>query len=294
MVLGTAQLGMPYGINNLSGQPDEAEACAVVKTAWDNGVSTFDTAQAYGASEAVLGGCFGNLGITGQVRVISKIDPALDCRDAIALDRALECSLKRLGQDRLSGFMLHHEKQLDDWDRGLRDWLVGQRRAGRINVIGVSVYSPVKAREAVRRAEVDFVQVTANVFDRRCDDAGIFLEADRLGKKVYVRSVFLQGLLLMEPGQLPARMSFAGPALKQWRSIVDGSGLSARALALGYALARWPSAILVLGAERAQQVKENVQTVALDPSSEIFRRVDEGLRQVDERLLEPWRWPKAE
>jgi len=41
LILGTVQLGMPYGIANTSGQPDHATARALVKAALDNGIRHF-------------------------------------------------------------------------------------------------------------------------------------------------------------------------------------------------------------------------------------------------------------
>ena len=40
LVLGTAQLGMPYGIANRSGQPDASQARAIVEAAWEAGIRT--------------------------------------------------------------------------------------------------------------------------------------------------------------------------------------------------------------------------------------------------------------
>ena len=48
LVLGTAQLGMNYGIANTSGQPDFPTIKSIIQNAWNNGIQEFDTAQAYG------------------------------------------------------------------------------------------------------------------------------------------------------------------------------------------------------------------------------------------------------
>ena len=66
LVLGTVQLGMPYGIANRLGKPSQEVATSIVRTAWSKGIREFDTAQGYGDSETVLGkacvklGGFGN------------------------------------------------------------------------------------------------------------------------------------------------------------------------------------------------------------------------------------------
>jgi len=53
LVLGTAQLGLPYGIANQTGQPDQVVATAIIREAWNQGIREFDTAQGYGDSEQV-------------------------------------------------------------------------------------------------------------------------------------------------------------------------------------------------------------------------------------------------
>ena len=72
LVLGTAQLGMPYGIANKTGQPNMAAAESIVAGVWEGGVREFDTAQAYGESEIVLGKALKSLGIARQAKVISN------------------------------------------------------------------------------------------------------------------------------------------------------------------------------------------------------------------------------
>src|SRR5258705_3440888 len=76
LALGTAQLGLSYGIANRTAQPTEAIARQIVEDSWTGGVEFFDTAQVYGTSEVVLGRCFRDLGIADRVRVVSKLDPA--------------------------------------------------------------------------------------------------------------------------------------------------------------------------------------------------------------------------
>ena len=58
LVLGTAQLGMDYGIANTQGRPAFEEAVELVRCYWERGVREFDTAQDYGDSEKILGRVF--------------------------------------------------------------------------------------------------------------------------------------------------------------------------------------------------------------------------------------------
>jgi hypothetical protein len=54
MTLGTAQLGMDYGVANRTGKPPREIATAIVRAAIAHGVTVLDTARAYGDSEEVL------------------------------------------------------------------------------------------------------------------------------------------------------------------------------------------------------------------------------------------------
>jgi aryl-alcohol dehydrogenase-like predicted oxidoreductase len=47
LVLGTVQFGLPYGINNKTGQPKLSESLEILKEAKRNGIEWLDTAEAY-------------------------------------------------------------------------------------------------------------------------------------------------------------------------------------------------------------------------------------------------------
>jgi aryl-alcohol dehydrogenase-like predicted oxidoreductase len=143
LVLGTVQLGLPYGINNKTGKPDFRGACEIVKTAFDNGITRFDTAQAYGDSEEILGKAFLSLNINNKVKVYSKLDPKIDLSDEAAVRRSVDDSLCSLKIDRLDGLFLHHEGDLDFWDQGLCGVLQRLVTEGKVKSIGVSFYTPL-------------------------------------------------------------------------------------------------------------------------------------------------------
>ena len=55
LILGTAQLGLDYGINNRSGKPSRNDAFEILNTAKQHGIRTLDTAQAYGDAIEIIG-----------------------------------------------------------------------------------------------------------------------------------------------------------------------------------------------------------------------------------------------
>ncbi len=123
LALGTVQLGLPYGIANLKGQPSSEESREIIKISLENGLRIFDTAQSYGESETVLGVCFKSLGVTNEVKVITKLHPDLDYMDWLKLKDCVLNSLKRLNVPSLYGLLLHRFHILDDWSTGLGMYL---------------------------------------------------------------------------------------------------------------------------------------------------------------------------
>lgn len=290
LVLGTVQLGLPYGVANRTGQPDQAVATEIVRTAWENGIREFDTAQDYGVSEAMLGLAFAKLGISAEVKVISKLDPALDHCDPQVMAQALKISLERLGVPSLYGLMLHKESLLGQWPNGLGDILRGFVVSGRVKKLGVSVYSPDSALAALNIAEIDLVQLPSNILDRRFERKNVFQLAAQRGKQVYIRSVFLQGLILMEPKDLPEHLSFARPVLEQIIALSQELGLTRQELALGYLKEIVSEAKLIVGVETPDQVLRNVAGWEKKPAVKIAPMVLKYFGNIDEKIVNPVLW----
>ena len=183
LVLGTANFGFPYGIANKSGQLHQDIATNIVKEAWNNGIREFDTAQAYGTSEIVIGAAINNLGIRQEARVTTKLDPKLDHLDPNKIADAVQGSLARLDIDSLYSILLHHEDLLALWSRGLKLIIDKILSSGKAMHFGVSVYSPHKAIEAMEIDEIDIIQFPYNILDRRFERAGVFDVAVKKKKK---------------------------------------------------------------------------------------------------------------
>jgi aryl-alcohol dehydrogenase-like predicted oxidoreductase len=79
LVLGSVQLGVPYGAANRTGKPTRAAALRLVTRAVDAGITKFDTARAYGDSEDRLGEA---LRTRKAIRTITKLSPLADLAPA--------------------------------------------------------------------------------------------------------------------------------------------------------------------------------------------------------------------
>lgn len=259
LALGTVQFGLPYGIANRQGQVSLDEAGRMLACARSHGIDTLDTAIAYGDSERVLG----MLGIGGW-KVVSKL-PAVpdDCRDVrIWVDEQLSGSLNRLGVQALDALLLHQSAQLLDrrWGERLYAALCEQKLAGRIHKIGVSVYQPSELDAlATRFPAFDLVQAPLNVFDRSLANSGWLQRLYAAGTEVHVRSVFLQGLLLLPADERPPAFNRWSMLWREWDRWLCDSDVSALTACLQYPASLSSVSRIVVGADSLAHLQQILQ-----------------------------------
>jgi len=290
LVIGTAQLGMVYGIANETGKPDESVAMDIVGTALDEGVWGFDTAQAYGESEALLGRAFRMRKCPEDLKIISKFSPQLSPEDILGVLGSIRGSLERLGLNSLSCMMFHRFQWLSQWDGDLGKALRKESDQGRIQHIGVSVYSASEALAALAHPGVDAVEVPCNAWDRDMITYGVFETAASLKKMVFVRSIFLQGLLLMSPEKVREKLPLAYDASIRWRELARTLNASPAELAVRFALRL--SCPVIVGVETVRQLTENLRLFRMQPmASDEAREIESGMKPfLNEGILNPVNW----
>lgn len=268
LCLGTVQLGLPnYGINNKTGQPSREEAYAMLDAAVAAGVTWFDTAQAYGCAEEILG----EYGMQGY-KVVTKLLP--NCLDELIQERPqevgaavreyLEASLKRLRLDKVDGFLLHTLAY--QYSRWVQDAMLAVKEAGLTDHIGVSVYEVCQARDAIHSGIWDYLQAPYSALDQRM--YWIFTEAKRWNVEVFARAPFTQGLVFMdEPLQNRKHV-------ETFATLCDQYDESRAQVALGFALDSFADHV-VFGAETLAQVREDLEPISPDIS--LYSRIHEEL-----------------
>jgi hypothetical protein len=287
LALGTVQFGLPYGVANRAGQVGREEAAAIIEQAAAAGLDTLDTAVAYGESEKRLG----EIGV-GRWRVVSKLPempPAV--ADAAGWAReATEGSLGRLKIRRLRGLLLHRSSQLLG-PRGeeLYAALAELKTRGLVEKIGVSIYGPEELEALWPRFRFDLVQAPFNVFDRRLAASGWLEKLHQAGVEVHARSIFLQGLLLMDAAARPARFDRWRPRWERWHQWLKNEGQTPLQACLQFALSRPELDRVVVGVDSLAQFREIVRAA----DSKSVTAPTEQLMCEDRDLIDPSRWAAA-
>ena len=289
IALGSAQFGQRYGVANRSGPPPQEAVDAIVARARAAAVDTIDTAIAYGNSEAMLGAA----GVAG-LRVVTKL-PALAVAAAEVegwVRAQVRASMGRLGVSTLHGLLLHHPSDLlgdTEISRALGDALGALKAEGVVAKVGASVYHPAELDALSSAMPLDVVQLPYNVLDRRFDESGWLDRLRASGAEIHVRSVFLQGLLLLDPNDMPNEFfKRFGTTLSAWRAWPSERGLTPIAGALGFVLADARVDRAVVGCESLAQWEE-----ILAHAGARVTDVPSHVRSSDLALINPVNWPRA-
>jgi aryl-alcohol dehydrogenase-like predicted oxidoreductase len=284
IVLGGAQLGLPYGILN-GGETLSREAVArILDTAVSHGIDSIDTAIAYGQSETVIGETAQN-----RFKIISKLPPIpSDIANVSQWVRTqIDASLSRLKCSSLEALLLHHPQDLiGPHGSELYAAISSLLSEKIIERFGVSIYAPNELDGIIGKFNIDVVQAPLNVFDRRI--IGVTDQLSALNIEVHVRSVFLQGVLIANPKDRPQRFQPWSEHFTRFDEWVHSTGMSAMACCLGFALQQPGVTKLVIGTTSKESLTEIMTSIP-----NIHLEVPADLQSSSEQLIDPRVWSVA-
>ena len=301
ITLGTAQLGMNYGIANITGKPDFNSAIEILKFAWKNGINSFDTAPAYGNSEKIIGSFISSLNkeeIKKPV-IVSKL-PAINIEKNLTFDKIysfinknITLSLKNLKINRIPIYLLHLPSDLYIEDGIIIDCLNQVKSEGLIERFGLSVYNPEDVENSLKFKEINAIQVPINLFDNCLIKMGLLKKLKQNGYIIFARSIYLQGLFFIRPENLPNRLEIAKKYLIKLRKLLKDIEFNIGKLAFLYVRDLPEITSLVIGSENIGQIAENIKLLKEKRlSDDIYQKINEEFNDIPERITNPSLWDK--
>lgn len=271
MVLDMARPALPCGGVDISGRQDHGQVLEMVRAAFAGGITCFETAQGHENSEELLGECLSQLGrLPGKLeetdagRAISQLTPEFSGQTG-ELTSALGMALARTGVPKLESFLLTNEDQLSLFTGQVLEEGKSLLRSGLLKGFGVSLDTPAAAWQALEHPLVSALQVPASLLDRRFESAGVFDRAKGLNKRLYIRPDIPQGLLCLEPDNLPEGFGQLRPAIESYRQLCAEYSYSPEGLALAWLFEYYPQAYIVFGAANAEQVRACLAALPVGP-----------------------------
>jgi len=288
--LGTAQFGLDYGISNPLGKTPVAEVKRILDAAAENGVHVIDTASLYGDSENVLGQC---LGEHHSFHIITKTPQynksLINEENAEQLKKVFHESLARLKQSSLYGLLVHNADDLLAQDgAALWEAINDIKNKGLVKKIGASVYSARQIDAILEKFPIDLIQLPVNILDQRLIGSGHLERLKERGIEVHARSAFLQGLLLMDPSDLPDYFCSIRLHLQQYHRFIGARNVSPVKSALEFVLNLEEVDTVIIGVASLTQLEEIMHACVDDPemTADDYR----NFAWSDEGILDPSRW----
>ena len=273
------------------------EAFRIMDTGWELGLSTFDTADAYGGgrSETWIGEWLASKGsaVRDAVTIETKTFNPMEAGHDQGLSRArirrqIDTSLQRLGVERVALYMAHAPDENTPHEETLRafDELV---RSGKVGAVGASNFNAEQLAEAVEISELEaltryeWVQNSFSLLDQGdaesvfpvCHEHGLGYEAFGPLAGGWLSGKYRRGAVYPEGSRMTQRpdsyLRYAKDrvftALESFEDEARARDVSMAGLALAWLLGVPEVTAVVVGPTRAEHLEPVREALALELTS---------------------------
>ena len=265
IILGTVQLGMPYGLGRWKNTlMPETEAFAILDAAWEMGITTLDTSPDYGMAEARIAKYL-KAHKTKPFQVISKfkhIPTEAENVQASFQNYFDDCPFTDLDACSSLSILLH--KEADIYRPEVLGKLDAAVQCGLIMQWGVSVYDDDFAKYAEKIETCSMIQLPFGVLNQSFRRSGCI---DYIGSKktlLHARSIFTQGLLFLENDSLQDLSPEVRDIVNHVSKMANLSGQSKMQLGFRFVISMEQINSVVLGVDKADHLNELAKSLT-DP-----------------------------
>jgi aryl-alcohol dehydrogenase-like predicted oxidoreductase len=282
---------MPYGIANPRGQPPAAAVEAMLDRAWEAGISTFDTAPGYGEAEGLLGSWIKARDVVPHIATkLPGLGAISDTDAGIAVEKAIEASATRLGI-RPATYLTHDAA--DYLRPAIRECLLEAAAQGKVGAVGMSAYTDAEVFAALEAGPPQAIQLPVSALDQRMVTGRALAACAAASVRVFARSVFLQGALLMGSDRLPAALDRLRAPLAQFDELCAETKSTRASLALRFVRDLPGVSSTVIGAYSADQLEASIAAAREPPLTDSQRREIVAIgKNIPIEAIDPRRWPK--
>lgn len=284
LILGTAQMGMNYGINNKSGMIDLAESIEILNLAYENGINFIDTAPVYGEAQKVIGN-FHRLNPVFKFKIISKIPSGFGIHK---IDNLIEQFLSEMNIDTIEILHFHSINDYLNIDSESFAYMIERLiTSGKVKKMGISIYENSDIENFFNDRLVDIIQVPFNLLDNINQRGKLLRKLKDHGKIIHSRSTFLQGLFFINPNEVIFKD--LQPFIYILNEICKKHDIKMDELALHYCLQQELIDNVLIGVDSFVHLKRNIDISTNKLSKEVFDQVDE-LFVNNKDLINPSKW----
>ncbi len=277
---------------------DKESNSALLKTALENGITTFDTAEGYGAgaSELIVGEALKDR--RKDCVIATKVLP--DNLRAADVRKAAEGSLKRLQTDYIDLLYVHWPNAGIPITETLGDF-IKLKEEGKIRAIGVSNFSLEQLKEAMEITHIDALQPEYNLLQRKIEDGLLSYCADNqisvlsynsIAKGILSGVFHFNGVKLdaedfrnEKPLFFPENLETEKPLMNSLKAVAQVHNGTISQIAAAWVLAQRGMSSAIIGTQNPRHFVENIHSVDIELTQEEIDVLNKTSSEVIGKLI---------
>ena len=277
IIVGTASLGLSYGLKKK--RVSYKSSIQYLKKIYDLGFKEIDTSPAYGNSNIIIKNS------KKKFVIYTKLTKKILELKISQIENFLMKSLKILKVRNFEGILIQNESiMLKEKGKKIFKLLEKFKKKNFIKQIGVSSYNFETLRKILKIYKIDFVQVPFNIFDQRLLDPKNLNYLRKRKVDIHVRSIFLQGLLILGNNKIPNKFKKYQKILDYWNSWLKKNNLSSLDTCLNFVLNTKYIKKIVIGCANYNEFKN----LKFNPSKRM--NLSFKYKNLPEGLYNPIKW----
>ena len=283
IILGSANFNQIYGITKNFIKKKEIKRS--FNLALKNNIRIIDTSPLYNKSEKIIG-----LLNNDKFKIISKIPkiPRNIKKKNIKkwVKLKVSNSLKNLKIKKFECLLLHNvDSLLSKNGNEIYKNIKNMKRIGLTNKIGISIYDFNILDKILKKFKFDLIQAPFNILDQRLVTTGWLKKLKKRRIKVYVRSIFLQGILLSKLNQLPEKLKKLNKNLIIWENWLKKNKFKPLQVCISFVLNQRQLDGIVVGYNNKNQLNQILKQKKMKSSFSI-----PNLNIRNRKLIDPRKW----
>ena len=285
--LGTAQFGNTYGISNITGKTKENQVKKIINYAEREKVKFIELADNYNNIKKIV-----KLIKKKEFKIIYKIKITKNFSKK-SIHNKLKSFLKLINKKNVYAILIHNINNLNkEQIREVFKIFQFMKEKKLVKKFGFSSYSFSAIKKIIMSNQINkpnFLQVPLNIFDQSfTDKKKIFFLKKKNNIEIHIRSIFLQGLLLIQQNKLKKYFRKWRGLFKKFEKKKDISKLNSKEICIAFIkqnLKKFDS--ITLGVNSYNELKELMILFKKKNNKKINFK---NLNSKDKNIIYPYLW----
>ena len=279
IIIGTAQSDPNYGFNKKKNLISLINFCKKKNL-------YFDTALSYKNSKFYLR----KLGYN-YTNIISKLPYIDKIFFKVSLEKNLKKIYSNLNTKKIYSILLHDPSIIDDKKNRaiLFEKIKYLKKKGKIEKFGVSVYTVNELKKILKVFKPDIIQIPINIFNQSFTEKNFLKKIKRLKIEIHVRSIFLQGLLLLSYDKIPRNFK-NNKAIKFYFNFIERNNLSPIVFNLNFINSIKEIDSIVIGFDNIEQFKKLLELKKKIINEKYSKKIYSKFKSKNLKLIDPRKW----